>query len=140
MQGPSAAESNINAWLIEDSLYLSPKTSWDVQPLHIKKGSQIFRLQDLDKPISRSSLQGKGNGIFPLQQKKLNISLESERKIPFKHGINMLDDFVIDGKKTLSLCLGNEPEPCRINILRNIEIHSSPQEALQIRARTDQSE
>ena len=134
MQGPSAAESNINAWLIEDSLYLSPKTSWDVEPLHIKKGSQIFRLQDLDKPISRSSLQGKGNGIFPLQQKKLNISLESERKIPFKHGINMLDDFVIDGKKTLSLCLGNEPEPCRINILRNIEIHSSPQETLQIRA------
>ena len=134
MQGTSPADSNINAWLIEDSLYLSPKTSWEVEPLHIKKGSQIFRLQDLDKPISRASLQGKGNAIFPFQQKRLNISLESERKIPFKHGINLLDDFVIDGKKTLSLCIGNEPDPCRINILKNVEIHSTARESLQIRA------
>jgi len=134
VQGTSPADSNINAWLIEDSLYLSPKTSWEVEPLHIKKGSQIFRLQDLDKPISRASLQGKGNAIFPFQQKRLNISLESERKIPFKHGINLLDDFVIDGKKTLSLCIGNEPDPCRINILKNVEIHSTARESLQIRA------
>ena len=134
MQGTSAADSNINAWLIEDSLYLSPKSSWDVEPLHIRKGSEVFRLNDLEKPLSPSSLQGKGNAIFPFQQRQLNVSIESERRIPFKHGINLLDDFVIDGKKTLSLCLGNEPEPCQINILKNINIHSSHQESLQIRA------
>lgn len=134
MQGTSAADGNINAWLIEDSLYLSPKTSWEVEPVHIKKGSQIFRLQDLDEPISRSRLQGRGNAIFPFQQSKLNISLESERKIPFKHGINLLNDFVIDGKKTLSLCLGNEPDSCKIYIIKNVEIHSSPEENLQVRA------
>ena len=110
MQGNSSADSNINAWLVEDTLYLSPKTSWDIEPLHIKKGNEIFKLNDLDEPIHHSELQYKGNAIFPFQLNQLNINLDGERGIPLKHGINSIDDFVITGKKTLSICIGKRSE------------------------------
>ena len=134
MQGTPAANSNINAWLIEDSLYLSPKTSWEIEPLHIRKAEQIFRIQDIEKPISRSTLQGRRNAIFPFQTNQLNIKLDSNKKIPLKHGINLFKDFSVEGRKTLSLCLGKQPDACRISILKNVEIHSHPQERLQVRA------
>ena len=133
MQGNSSADSNINAWLVEDTLYLSPKTSWDIEPLHIKKGNEIFKLNDLDEPIHHSELQYKGNAIFPFQLNQLNINLDSERVIPLKHGINSIDDFVITGKKPLSICIGNEPHSCRINILKDIALSSVDGEELQVK-------
>ena len=134
MAGTSAADRNINAWMIENSLYLSPKTDWTTDPLHIRKGEEIFRLNDIEEGFKAYNLQEKGNGIFPFQQNRLNIGIQSEKKIPLKHGINLFDDFIVKNKKTLSLVLGNEPEPCKVQILKNVNIHSSHQESLQIKA------
>ena len=132
--GKQTADSNINAWLLENTLYLSPKTSWDVEPLHIAKGGQVYRLNNLETTSGRELLLGGGSAFFPLHEQSLSINLQGDKKTPFRHGVNKLNDFILPGKKTLSLCIGDEAKACRINIAKNIDITSLPNEQLQIKA------
>lgn len=129
VQEPQAADKAINAWLLEDKLHIAPRGTWDKKPIQILKGDQVFNIRESSatKHTTNST-----DTIFPLHNKNLVATIEGDQKIPLKYGINQLDNYIISGKKTLSLCLGNKAQPCQVNIARNLPIKSNKQDCLEV--------
>ena len=117
------ADKNINAWLIENKLYLSHREDWKKRPRNIRKGQKVYRLNEMEIPPTRESLRGQGNAAFPLEPKHLQFAIvRGNKDIPLSAGINKIENFVIRGKQTIHINLAERPEPCAVQIAKDIEI------------------
>ena len=135
MQGHQQADKKINAWLVENKLFLSHHEDWRKRPLQICKGNKVFRLNEIETSESGKYFPNHTKPDFPLDPKHLQFAItRGDKNITLGSGINQFKDFVIRGKQTIHLCLADRPEACGVLIAKDVIITADSGSGLVLKA------